>query len=341
MEMRSGFAILAGLFIVAGLGGCKLRQPLQMKAHLTQEITSGVDSSPIIRMPVAHYGRCGTTVAIIDVDGLLVHENRTGAMSYGTNPVADFRAKLDYARCHPELGAIVVRINSPGGGVTACDVMWRELQQFKEETGRPVVAMLMDVGTGGSLYLATAADLIVALPTTITGGIGVIFNVYSLEKPLERLGIAGIPVKAGEKIDVGTVLSECSEENRELLQAIADEYQSRFHERLRSSRGKELRGDEAFLDGRILAPSDAIDAGLIDLVGYLDDAIMMAAEPTGQRAAMAVLLHRQLDPADTPYAITPSNPIQGEILPLDIPPLNRPKLPMFLYMWQPNPSYGN
>lgn len=322
-------------------GGCKIPDPISVRTELIQATTPAVDSSPIIEMPVGPVRNCATKIGIVDVDGLMVNDNLIGLMSLGTNPVADFRAKLDYVRRHREIRAVVVRINSPGGGVTACDIMWRDLQQFKQETGLPLVACLMDVGAGGAYYLATGADLIVAHPTTVTGGIGVIFNAYEMEDFLSNLSIIGVQVKSGSQVDIGSPLRRMPDESRDILQQIADDFQARFHRRIEVGRGLALEGDEPFLDGRILTAPQAESLGLIDTVGYLDEAIEIAATQAGCGVARPVLLHRCRDRGETPYAITPNRPSEGDLLPLDIPGISRAKLPTFMYLWQPNPTYSH
>jgi protease-4 len=175
----------------------------------------------------------------------------------------------------------------------------------------------------------------------VTGGIGVIFNAYNLEDFLAQLSITGVQVKSGQHIDLGSPLRRIPDEGRELLQSIADDFKQRFHERIREGRGLPLDQDEDFLDGRILTAPQALDAGLIDSIGYLDDAIAVAGQQAGNVKTQPVLLHRCRDRGETPYAITPNNPITNEILPLDVPGLSRAELPTFLYLWQPNPSYAN
>ncbi len=108
----------------------------------------------------------GPAIAVIDVDGILLNMDMTGPASAGENPVSLFRERLDAAAADPCTRAVVVRINSPGGGVTASDIMRHDLEQFKNNTRFPVVACLMDIGAGGGYYVATAADQIVAHPTT-------------------------------------------------------------------------------------------------------------------------------------------------------------------------------
>ena len=153
------------------------------------------------------------SVAIVDVDGLLLDTDATGFGSWGENPVSVFRERLDAIECDPRICAVIIRINSPGGSVTATDIMWRDLIAFKKRSCRPVVACLMDVAAGGGYYLATAADSIIAHPTSVTGGIGCILNVYNLQDLMAQFNILGTPVKAGPNIDLGSPIKELSAEN--------------------------------------------------------------------------------------------------------------------------------
>src|SRR5262249_57779192 len=134
---------------------------------------------------------------VVDVDGLLLNFDFTGPYSLGETPVALFHERLEAVAADPAVGAVVVRLNSPGGSVTASDIMRRELQRFRERTHKPVVVCLMDLGAGGGYYLATAADLIVAHPTTVTGGIGVILNLYNLRELMNQYNVVPQSIKAG------------------------------------------------------------------------------------------------------------------------------------------------
>ncbi len=319
-----------------GLTGCRSCEPFTVRTRVVNETAPSKDMLPIYEMPVGSTYDCEHRVAIIDVDGLLLNQNMTGFMSLGTNPVADFRAKLDYAASH-NIQAVVVRINSSGGSVTASDIMWRELNTFKARCNVPVVACLMDVGAGGGYYLATAADQIVAHPTTLIGGIGVIMNLYDMEKQLENFNIFGQPIKSGENVDLGSPLAPLSEEGEAILQKIADQMKGRFHDVISSGRGIGLSGDEDFLDGRVITSDRAQEAGLIDEIGYLDDSIQLASDLAGCRLS-PVVLHRKDDVVQTAYGISPNDPSQSSIISLDIPGIKRSKLPLFLYIWQPDPT---
>lgn len=281
----------------------------------------------------------GPAVAVIDIDGLLVNQNMSGFGSLGENPVALFREKLEAAAANPEIRAVVLRIDSPGGGVTATDIMRRDLVAFKRKRGVPVVACFMDVATGGAYYIATAADTILAHPTTLTGGIGVILNVYNLEDALGQYNVVPIPVKAGKKIDMATPVRSMDKAERDLLERIAREFHERFKQEVWQSRPQSAATADAF-DGRVFTASDAQRMGLVDGIGYLDDALQAARELAGfPPACRVVMFRRSNDRAFTHYDTTPNVPLQNSLLPLNVPGLDRSTLPTFLYLWQADPSY--
>jgi protease-4 len=313
---------------------------LRIDGPISGEIVPTSNARPVVAMPVGGSTTDGKTprVAIIDVDSLLLNTNLTGPYSTGDNPVDVFREKLDVAAADPCTVAVVLRINSPGGSVTASDIMWRDLQRFREKTGRPVVACLMDLGTSGAYYLATACDVIVAHPTSVTGGIGVVLNLYNLEDAMNAFNIVSQAVKAGEKIDLGTVTRALKPEEEALLKEMANEFYDRFRAVVAQQRKQVDTTAKTTFDGRVFTASQALKLGLIDRIGYLDDALDAAKERAGVPQAATVLLHRCGDVGRTAYATTPTYPIHVSLLPASLPGLDRNKLPTFLYMWQPDPT---
>jgi protease-4 len=274
-------------------------------------------------------------IAVVDVDGLLLNTDFTGPYSLGENPLALFREKLDAVAADPSAQAVVLRINSPGGSVTATDIMWRDLQDFRSRTHKPVVACLMDVGAGGAYYLACAADRIVAHPTTITGGIGVILNLYNLRDLMAQYNVIAQEIKAGPNIDIGTSARNLSAEGKQLLQAMADELHTRFRHVVEQSRPQVDPGEATTFDGRVFTAQQALERHLVDRIGYLDDAVQAAGEMAQTPGARVVVYHRSNDPSHSLYGVTPNVPLQATGLPLSLPGLERTRLPAFLYLWQP------
>jgi protease-4 len=347
--------LLPALAVVAQLGGCQHPIPVigqfhgdanvaaqaDVRGEMAIKLPSAVDPGPLLESVVqpARAPNPGARIAVVDVDGILLNQNREGLYDSGENPVAAFREKLGMVAVDRRVAAIVLRIHSPGGGVAACDIMADELERFKAATRKPVVACLMDVATSGAYYLALGADQIVAMPTSITGGVGVIFNHVNLQDAMAQLNVTADPVKAGVRIDMGSVTKPLEAETRSLLQDMANGFLERYRDRLAQHRqGMTEANRRVVADGRVIAAPEALQLHLVDRLGYIHDALQEAERLSGQSDAEVVLYHRAGCPARSVYAISSSPPRLSEAIPLSYPGLDRAKLPTFLYLWQPDPT---
>jgi len=297
--------------------------PMETRSKIVTETAPVNEGGPVVAMPLD--GSCAgkeAKIAVIDVDGLLLNMDMTGLYSLGENPVSVFREKLDAIAADPCVSAVVVRINTPGGGVTATDIMWRDLMAFRAKTHRPVVACLMDLGAGGAYYLATAADAIIAHPTSITGGIGVILNRYNLNGAMGYFSLQALPIKSGKHIDLGNeIVQEPAAERKQLLQAMADEFHQRFRQVVEHARPNVDATDVTLFDGRVFTAPQALHRRLIDRIGYLDDALATARELAHVEQSRVVLYHRCNVREHSPYDITPNVPLQNTLLPISVPGL--------------------
>jgi protease-4 len=299
------------------------------------------DPGPVVPVVVrcAPAGQNAPRIAVIDVDGLIVNQNLTGLYSAGENPVGSFREKLEAAAADQRVRAIVVRLNSPGGGVAATDLVAEELRRFRQGAGKPAVACLMDVATGGAYYVAVGCDRIIALPTTITGAIGALVNHANLEDAMAQLNVRMETVKAGSLVDMGTVTAPLSDEARALFQDMADGFRDRFAARVARGRLSMTSQDlERIGDGRIISAPRALALHMVDALGYPDDAVAEAERLSGVSGSEVVLFQRAGYPTRSIYATAPNVPIQSELIPFSYPGLERSKLPTFLYLWQPDPT---
>jgi protease IV len=332
------------LILIAFVTGCGHAIPVRLGTAepLGLELTPNNNDRPVVEMPLEIAGsKCekdAPRVAIIDVDGILLNTNYTGPYATGDNPIDIFREKLDAARS-PNISAVVLRINSPGGSVTASEVMWAELMRFRSETHKPVVASLLDLTCGGAYYLATACDQIVAHPTTVVGGIGVVLNLYNFQGTLNLAKVENLSIKSKDspKIDLDYRIGVLNEDDKEMLIGMADELHGQFKKVVRERRPKLKDVPETF-DGRVFLAKQAKERGLIDEIGHLPDVLAMARQLGGCPDAGVVILHRRNDVARTPYATTPNVPLQASLLGVSVPAFDRNRLPTFLYLWQPDPS---
>jgi protease-4 len=299
------------------------------------------DPGPMVPTIVraAPQGPGAPRVAVVDVDGLIVNQNLTGLYSVGENPVSAFREKLEAAAADARVRALVLRIHSPGGGVAASDLLAEELQRFRTAIGKPVVACLMDVATGGAYYLAVGCDRIVALPTTITGAVGAIINHPKLQNAMGQVSVAFESIKSGELVDMGSITEPLDDNVRALFQQMADGFRDRFAVRVARCRPAMTVGDRrAISDGRVIAGPQALALHMVDSLGYLEDALCEAERLAGIQGAEVVLFQRRGYPTRSIYSIIPNVPLQGELVPASYPGLERSKLPTFLYLWQPDPT---
>src|SRR5439155_7700315 len=132
---------------------------------------------------------------------------------------------------------------SPGGGVAASDLLAEELRRFRMTMGKPVVACLMDVATGGAYYLAVGCDRIIALPTSITGGVGTVVNHANLQDAMAQFNIRFETIKSGAMIDMGSVVAPLPDDVRLLFQQMADGFRDRFATRVAQARPAMTEGD--------------------------------------------------------------------------------------------------
>jgi protease-4 len=341
--MRNSALIVLLVLLNAGCSRYVVRTQnrVAFDGPIDTRVTDITPVSPVagpVKPVVVEQGDANGRVAIIDVDGLILNTPFSGPMSLGENPVALFREKLNAAECDPCVKAVVLRVNSHGGGVDAAITMRRDLEKFKARTHKPVVACLLDTACGGAYYLASAADQVVATEATVTGGIGVILNLFNLQDLMAQFNVLPQPIKAGEKVDIGSSAKPLKAEDKQLLQAMADEFYARLVADIRATRPTVKGGEAATFDGRIFTAAQAKERGLVDHVGDLDLAILLASQlgcgGEGPRP-QAVLYRRNNDPAYTIYAVTANIPLTGAGLLPNLPGLDRSKMPTFLSLWQP------
>jgi len=202
--------IVAWFGLVAGLAGCA-------GMRFVIDAVPAADDLTETEVMADKGAGGGSKVAQIDVTGLIIDAEKPGLLAPGENPMARFVESLRRAEADSGVKAVVIRINSPGGTVTASDVMYREVQHFKQRTGKPVVIAMADVAASGGYYLASGCDSIVAHPTTITGSIGVISMHVSLVGLLDKIGVKVEALKSGANKDMGSPFRAMTDDDKKLL----------------------------------------------------------------------------------------------------------------------------
>lgn len=176
--------------------------------------------------------------------------------------------------------AILLRVDSPGGGVAASQEIHEEILRVREK-GKKVVASMGTVAASGGLYIAVACDTIVANPGTLTGSIGVIFQYPTFERLLDKVGIRYETVKSGPYKDVGNLARDMNQLDSAHLQALIDDTYDQFVEAVAQGRGMTKEEVKAFADGRIFTGRQAKELHLVDELGDYHDALDIAADMVG------------------------------------------------------------
>jgi protease-4 len=280
-------------------------------------------------------GTGGDKILIVNVTGIITDTKEPGLFDRDDNLLARIKEELTLAAQDEHIKALVVRINSPGGTVTASDVIYHEIVTFKDRRKIPVVAVIMDVGASGGYYIAAGADKIVAHPTSVTGSVGVIMLRVSAEGLLQKIGVDASAIKSGAKKDIGSPFRPMTEEERAIFQSMINSFFSRFVEVV--SKGRSLAPDrmKVVADGRVLTGPQALDLGLVDKIGYLDDGIVMAKTMAGLKEARVVMYARQEAYKNNIYSLAEGTDNLAALARLDLMSLVRGGGPQFMYLWLP------
>lgn len=219
-------------------------------------------------------------VALIRVEGVILDAQATiGELKqYSENPLVK---------------AIVLRIDSPGGGVVPSQEIHDAVKRVKNKSNKAVIASMGTVAASGGYYIAAATDRIIANPGTLTGSIGVIMEMANFEGLLKKIGVEGVVIKSGRFKDVGSPLRKMSDEERKLLQSVMDDVHHQFIEAVADGRSLEPSDVESLADGRIFTGRQAKEARLVDELGDLDDAIHIAADIAGMEGEPKVVEPRK------------------------------------------------
>jgi protease IV len=182
---------------------------------------------------------------------------------------------------NPLVKAIVVRIDSPGGGVVPSQEIHDAVKRIRDKQNKLVIASMGTVAASGGYYIAAATDRIVANPGTLTGSIGVIMEMANVEGLMKKIGVESVVIKSGAHKDLGSPFRAMNLEDRTILQNVMDDVHSQFIEAVAAGRSLEIKDVRALADGRIFTGRQAKAAKLVDELGDLNDAIKLAADMAG------------------------------------------------------------
>jgi protease IV len=193
-------------------------------------------------------------------------------------PIVD---QLDRMERDTSIRAVVVRLDSPGGGVAASQEIYESVKKIRDQGKKPVVASMGGVAASGAYYVACAADSIVANAGTLTGSIGVIMVFPNTEDLFRKVGIRFETVKTGKYKDIGTMWRPMTDDERKLLQDVLTNVYDQFIDTIVEGRALAREDVLPYADGRIFSGDQALQYGFVDRLGDLDDSIRLAGEMAG------------------------------------------------------------
>jgi protease-4 len=237
-------------------------------------------------------GEGSDKIAVLPVAGTIVAEAPVAPGSATVSPET-LRNQLRQATQDRRVKAVVLEVDSPGGGVVPTDQMHESIQDFKEETGKPVVVSMGQTAASGGYYIATAADRIFANENTLTGSLGVIFSYLNFTEAAQEYGIQQEVVKSGPFKDIGSLTREPTEEELEILQTYVDEGYDQFVQVIVEGRGLPEEVVRELADGRVYSGQQAETLGLVDELGDLERAAEASRELAGVDEATVVRYQRQ------------------------------------------------
>jgi len=315
---------LVPLFVMAtALAGCS--------PHIHLDFLGQEKLAEVVLLP----GPESAKVLVVDVEGMISSTGEAGLLSREKNAVSRVYERLELAARDPRVRAVILRLDTPGGEVTASDILYHEVLRFKEKTRKPVVGLMMGLAASGGYYVASACDFILAHPTTLTGSIGVISIFPNFGELMAKIGVKVNVIKSGEAKDSGGPFRDMTGEEKKLFQAVIDEYYEDFLKAVSAGRGGRIAPAElrTMADGRVYTARQALDLKLVDGLGYFDDAFAKAISLAGIKTARLV--------AYTYHPLTKTNIYAsrlGDFSPLDAKVLESYLAVLktgFYYLWLP------
>ena len=241
-------------------------------------------------------------ILLISVNGLISDRPKKGLIHTSASLVEQIVSQINKAEKDKQIKAVLFKINSPGGTITASDLLYHEISLFKERTGTKITVSMMDVATSGAYYISLPADLIMAHPTTVTGSVGVIYLQPKVGGLMDKIGLSVDVKKYGKNKDMGSPFRDSSEEEQKLMQKAVNDFGERFIRLVQKHRKPERQALSEISTARVFLAEEALKLGLVDKIGYLSDAVkeskMLASV---SKDARVVVYRRNEFPEDNYY----------------------------------------
>ena len=280
-------------------------------------------------------GKAKQKVMVIPVRGIISNAPREGFIRSRPSMVQEVVSQLRLAEKDENVKAVIFKIDSPGGSVTASDILYNEINVFKERTGAKVVAAMMGLTASGGYYISLPADYILAHPTTITGSIGVIFRRPRITSLMNKVGIDIEVNKSGKNKDIGSPFRAATAEEEKIFQDLTDRLAVRFVDLVAKHRKLDPEIIAEISSARVYLASEALELGLVDEIGYLEKAVLQAKKLARLPEDAKVVVYRRTEyPDDNLYnTSTRYDEGHGSLISLELPGSLTHFTTGFYYLW--------
>ncbi len=290
--------------------------------------------------PLREYTLEGTEkgkLIVIPIRGMISDAPRKQLIGTRPSMLQEIVSQLRKAEDDPDVKAVLLKIDSPGGSVIASDLIYNEIMAFKQRKKVKIVAAMMGVAASGGYYIALPADFIMAHPATVTGSVGVLFLSPNVSGLLEKIGVDVNVSKTGKNKDMGSPFRQVTGEEQEIIQGIIDRLGAQFLNRIAEHRKLEPNKLKEISSARIYLADDALQLGMIDSIGYLDEAINQAKKLADLPEDAKVVVYRRTEYPDDNLYNTSLSRYEGRgpsLISLDLPGSMASLQTGFYYLWQ-------
>jgi len=303
-------------------------------AHIHLDVLGTTELQEVVLLPSPAKDK----VLMIDVSGLISTTVEAGPLAREKDLVTQVYARLERAGRDPLVRAVILRLDTPGGEVTASDIIYHEVLEFKKRTRVPVVGLMMATTASGGYYIAMACDHLLAHPSSLTGSIGVISIFPDVHELLGKVGVRVNVIKSRDLKDAGGPFREMTADERRVFQGIIDDYYGTFLDVVLKGRRGALTEEElrAAADGRVFTARQALELKLIDEVGYFEDAFRKAKALASLHEARLVSYTHYPKTRSNIYSVTPG--ATGTLIPNEKTALDSFLAGLrsgFYYLWLP------
>ncbi len=255
-------------------------------------------------------------ILLISVQGTISDVPQKGLVRSAPSMVQQVVSQLKKAEKDDRIRAVLFRVNSPGGTIVASDVLYHEISSYREKTGAKIVVSMLDVAASGAYYMSLPADMIMAHPTTITGSVGVIFLRPKVRALMDKIGLGVDVIKFGKNKDMGSPFRDSTEEEQKIMQKAVNDFGARFIRLVQKHRKLQDPALGEISTARVCTADEALKWGLVDKIGYLNDAVKEAKTLAGLADDARLVVYRRAKYSDDNYYNVTGATLEDEQVPI-------------------------